>query len=82
MKAVSKKLEEISIHAPARGATYQLPFSDFRTNISIHAPARGATGMDQLQGGSPAQISIHAPARGATAVLAKNLSLFSAKTDK
>lgn len=27
-------------------------------------------------------ISIHAPARGATAVLAKNLSLFSAKTDK
>ncbi len=34
----------VSIHAPARGATYktQIPDSNMRT-VSIHAPARGAT---------------------------------------
>ena len=34
---------EISIHAPARGATYDIQMNDGFTNISIHAPARGAT---------------------------------------
>ena len=33
----------ISIHAPARGATWILGLSDEREDISIHAPARGAT---------------------------------------
>ena len=33
----------ISIHAPARGATFFLARLYSRTLISIHAPARGAT---------------------------------------
>ena len=37
---------EVSIHAPARGATS--PFGDMliRLGVSIHAPARGATKAD------------------------------------
>ena len=34
---------EISIHAPARGATRSPRLEEGVTNISIHAPARGAT---------------------------------------
>ena len=34
---------EISIHAPARGATVLISPIDAVTPISIHAPARGAT---------------------------------------
>ena len=33
----------ISIHAPARGATYNTTTLDYNPIISIHAPARGAT---------------------------------------
>jgi hypothetical protein len=37
-------LRKISIHAPARGATFPSFFASIITNIiSIHAPARGAT---------------------------------------
>ena len=43
MAAVPYLVSEISIHAPARGATLGLVQTiNFRT-ISIHAPARGAT---------------------------------------
>ena len=66
----------ISIHAPARGATichHQLTPSCI---ISIHAPARGATAT-VVHHIYPADISIHAPARGATGVayryVARNL---------
>ena len=35
---------EISIHAPARGATKRIVWTAWEsTDISIHAPARGAT---------------------------------------
>ena len=34
---------QISIHAPARGATYCSDLTELFTSISIHAPARGAT---------------------------------------
>ena len=34
---------EISIHAPARGATSTYQHTHYSTRISIHAPARGAT---------------------------------------
>ena len=35
---------DISIHAPAKGATFQRQFSNLTTAvISIHAPAKGAT---------------------------------------
>ena len=58
--------DKISIHAPARGATYSETFHGKKIPISIHAPARGATSIRFLR---PAGfiISIHAPARGATA---------------
>ena len=57
----------ISIHAPARGATFDNPFLDPEFVISIHAPARGATQQNMGITGTTAKISIHAPARGATA---------------
>ena len=34
----------ISIHAPPRGATIDIPEHDVKAGISIHAPPRGATG--------------------------------------
>ena len=58
---------DISIHAPAKGATRLLLHVGIaRIAISIHAPAKGATPVTV---GKPASlhISIHAPAKGATA---------------
>ena len=56
----------ISIHAPAKGATFILhPVTPTVGIISIHAPAKGATadyGVIEVISG----ISIHAPAKGAT----------------
>ncbi len=56
---------DVSIHAPARGATEITNRGLVKTLVSIHAPARGAT-----EGGNCEsqlhQVSIHAPARGAT----------------
>ncbi len=58
-------LAKVSIHAPARGATWEFPETGASGEVSIHAPARGATcharQWQGLQG-----VSIHAPARGAT----------------
>ena len=56
---------QISIRAPARGATMDALQTLYNTLISIRAPARGATygfGKDRLT----RVISIRAPARGAT----------------
>ena len=57
--------DDVSIHAPARGATRAVKAVAWTALVSIHAPARGATeaqGLaEQLQ-----HVSIHAPARGAT----------------
>ena len=62
-------LGEISIHAPARGATdCGFNFGVIEC-ISIHAPARGATNSFSLKDVCR-KISIHAPARGATAEVA------------
>ena len=36
-------VQDVSIHAPARGATEQLKLVLLRLVVSIHAPARGAT---------------------------------------
>ena len=56
----------ISIHAPAWGATGQIPTIRYLPgNISIHAPAWGAT-LDVGLGIVLRFISIHAPAWGAT----------------
>ena len=58
---------QVSIHAPARGATsvYAAPAARIPA-VSIHAPARGATGAPGVRGIQPPRVSIHAPARGAT----------------
>ena len=55
----------ISIHAPARGATFFNAPTFATCDISIHAPARGAT-LFYPRCKITANISIHAPARGAT----------------
>ena len=56
---------EISIHAPAKGATQETSAPCMGRSISIHAPAKGAT--TSLSIISPnTSISIHAPAKGAT----------------
>ena len=72
---IKQYVKDISIHAPARGATHSglLPFRS--APISIHAPARGATyhmSCDDAQ----ITISIHAPARGATSILSKIHPMF------
>ena len=70
-----EKEKNISIHAPARGATWYQGFFTQWEDISIHAPARGATMMianiDRAM-----EISIHAPARGATSILSKIHPMF------
>ena len=40
----TKKAQDISIHAPAKGATTGGKAGDQTARISIHAPAKGATG--------------------------------------
>ena len=44
---------KVSIHAPARGATFAPGSSSAHRAVSIHAPARGATGFS---GGSGAAV--------------------------
>ena len=56
---------DISIHAPAWGATRAFLRPRKSRGISIHAPAWGATRAGGLAG-EPNTISIHAPAWGAT----------------
>ena len=56
---------DISIHAPARGATIIEVEAGEGYAISIHAPARGAT-IEIYPEFRKGEISIHAPARGAT----------------
>ena len=56
---------QISIHAPAKGATVNLSSRQVFSVISIHAPAKGAT-VSYLESDTYHNISIHAPAKGAT----------------
>ena len=56
----------ISIHAPAWGATQLAERTNLSQSISIHAPAWGATNR-VTEWGASVKISIHAPAWGATA---------------
>ena len=56
---------DVSIHAPARGATDGLESANKHWQVSIHAPARGATPCFN-QPTKNYYVSIHAPARGAT----------------
>jgi len=56
---------EVSIHAPAWGATSMLATRGRVRIVSIHAPAWGAT-RGVRRGGRSSAVSIHAPAWGAT----------------
>ena len=56
---------DISIHAPAQGATIPDLSPDSIQFISIHAPAQGATAWLSVEE-CTLSISIHAPAQGAT----------------
>jgi len=56
---------DVSIHAPARGATIYTEEVEAAIEVSIHAPARGAT-LDIIRTLQEHYVSIHAPARGAT----------------
>src|SRR5208282_4911510 len=56
---------DVSIHAPARGATHHRGELFEIQLVSIHAPARGATTLYGTHS-TVDTVSIHAPARGAT----------------
>ena len=71
---VLRQVEEVSIHAPARGATADRGELSAERDVSIHAPARGATPVASLAGGV-SEVSIHAPARGATWELLHNAKI-------
>ncbi len=60
--------ENISIHAPMRGATSVCIYKAVVHSISIHAPMRGATACLVLVQSLMPFISIHAPIRGATII--------------
>ena len=57
--------EEVSIHAPVKGATRQPDHIAPMGRVSIHAPVKGATGIEQWIEQYCA-VSIHAPVKGAT----------------
>ncbi len=65
----------ISIHAPTRGATGTPVTGVKGAKISIHAPTRGATHSNTASHTEDV-ISIHAPTRGATAILHKKFVYF------
>ncbi len=60
--------DDVSTHAPARGATIAQPASNYVAFVSTHAPARGATIRPSFRG-TIQNVSTHAPARGATLCL-------------
>jgi len=64
--SISRLTAQVSIHAPAQGATpVYVPLLPILP-VSIHAPAQGATiDVECLAAGYPL-VSIHAPAQGAT----------------
>ena len=68
---IERRLDVISIHAPAKGATYIDRVDTLHPRISIHAPAKGAT-TQGWQESARRGISIHAPAKGATCVSIHN----------
>ena len=59
---------DVSIHAPAWGATQHRCGRDHADHVSIHAPAWGATRAGDTPRGR-GRVSIHAPAWGATVML-------------
>ena len=64
--ALSGARGDVSIHAPAKGATVALRSTRHLARVSIHAPAKGAT-VAECESIAVDDVSIHAPAKGATA---------------
>jgi len=64
-------IEDVSIHAPAWGATREFVCVLFDDGVSIHAPAWGAT-REFVCVLFDDGVSIHAPAWGATACVPRN----------
>ena len=72
---VDKKMTiDISIRAPAKGATKFGTQNGTQKTISIRAPAKGATKFG-TQNGTQKTISIRAPAKGATCRIHLNMLL-------
>ena len=70
-----KPQNNVSIHAPAWGATHNHRGTSILAKVSIHAPAWGATNEFDFE--QPLQdVSIHAPAWGATRFDLVNLKSF------
>ena len=65
-RLVGKAIGEVSIHAPAWGATADCAGAGNFGQVSIHAPAWGATGGGDGKLDGSWFVSIHAPAWGAT----------------
>ena len=73
---------DVSIHAPARGATKFQAGMFYASVVSIHAPTRGGTIAD-CTGTENVVVSIHAPTRGATpsaSAVASDVSGFNPRT--
>ena len=67
MHGIYSKVHDVSIHAPAKGATIPESLKACLEYVSIHAPAKGATVPIPLKiKVELAKVSIHAPAKGAT----------------
>ena len=66
---------EVSIHAPAWGATQSVGYALSKCGVSIHAPAWGATAKTRLKHRGYS-VSIHAPAWGATRYIKSSVSIF------
>ena len=62
---LTDSFSNVSIHAPAWGATFSRRISLGVSLVSIHAPAWGATDITE-QPRDAYGVSIHAPAWGAT----------------
>ena len=63
---------QVSIHAPAWGATLAILHLGLSRRVSIHAPAWGATSLHRDLHSALRPVSIHAPAWGATRRTSEN----------
>ena len=73
MAAARGRGVDVSIHAPARRATFVNRNLQRVARVSIHAPARRATFDDPVPY-SDIEVSIHAPARRATRAKSAEIS--------
>ena len=74
MSVMFSPLVQVSIHAPAWGATIPEDRDHAIQRVSIHAPAWGAT-FAITWGGERLSVSIHAPAWGATCEPGRNCNI-------